>query len=45
MTVSEDHAGWVDINVTAAATQWNYYPATNDGLYVVIKNESGQYSS
>lgn len=41
VTVTGSHDGWVDINVTAAAAQWNYYPATNQGLYVVVKNHFG----
>ena len=43
VTVSGSYHGWVDINVTAAAAQWNFFPVTNHGLYMIVKDAHGKW--
>lgn len=43
VSLSADFEGWVDVNTTSAAAQWNFFPATNLGLYMMVKNEYGNF--
>ena len=41
MTVMGSFDGWLDFNITSAATQWTYFPNTNLGLYTDITDQTG----
>ena len=43
-TVSGSTEGWIEVNVTSAANRWQMAPPTNQGLYMTVTNEEGEFT-